>query len=91
MDEITVILLSLWTTCASVTPPVRPGVAQGNRRGSCACRVCKSVRWRICDNAREGGDWRLVAEMNSVNATARNWINKTTPTLRAAGETGGRS
>ena len=64
----------------NISAPVRPDVAPGNRRRPCACRARESVRWRICDTSREGGDWRLVAEMNRVNAaTARIWIKLNWP------------
>ena len=69
-----------------VTPPVRRGVTEGNRRGHYAKRARESVRRRICDAAREGRDWKVVAENNGVKVgTARNWISKGTPTLRPSG------
>jgi transposase len=67
-------------------PPKRRGPKDGQPRGTYAKRARESVRRRICDSAREGGDWRIVAENNGVKVdTARNWIKKGTPTLLKVG------
>ena len=60
-----------------MTPLVRRGLARGQRRGKYAKRARVSVRHRICDCARTGGEWQLVALSNEVKVeTARNWILK---------------
>ena len=58
----------------------------GRQRGKYAKRARASVRTRIFNCARQGGDWQVVALNNGVKVeTARNWILKGTPTLQITG------
>ena len=51
-------------------------------------RASEFVRRGICETARVGGDWHLVATNDAINVdTALRWIIRGTPTLRRTGGT----